>query len=292
MIKNRMLGFALALAIAVGTDVARAEQGGFPIGPFNVPHTVQGIPVIFPATGVLSFQNTPDGLTIQAKVKISLEDLQSKFGAIIDTIPLPKDNCAHFAGDNMVARIWGKTMAAEGNSIVLTANGDVDIWDCRENPVPNSKMEWVVEDVGFGIKTKVPKVVVWPGNPIKNKLATQPVTIRQTAKIDVISATSLRLVPAKPEVMLGGQYAFITRWLLDVFGINLNDKAKQMLDKAISPDTLTAAIPENIRKFNPTIDQASFGTDNGHAAVFAQMTVRVKAAQAIDILKQFPGAAP
>lgn len=291
MKKHWMLEIIVALAIAFGSNLAKAQQDDVVFGPVNIPHTIQNIPVIFLATARLSFQSTSDALTIHARVKIDLTDLQEKIGAIIDTIPLPNNNCAHYAGDNMVARIWGKRMAVEGDSIVLTANGDVDIWDCRENPVPNSKVEWVVEDVGFVIKTKVPKVITWPGNPIKNKLATQPVTVRQSVKIEVISATSLRLAPGKPEVTLGGQYGFITRWLLDAFGVNLNDKAKQMLDKAISPESLTVAIPDIIRQFNPTIDHASFGVENGRGAVLAQMTVKVTSAQAVEIFKKLPRAA-
>jgi hypothetical protein len=44
-------------------------------------------------------------------------------------------------------------------------DGSVAVWDCRENPIPNSKVEWQIKDIGLGIKTKVPVAPGRQGKP-------------------------------------------------------------------------------------------------------------------------------
>jgi hypothetical protein len=71
------------------------------------------------------------------------------------TFKLPSDNCGSYSANNPVVLIPSKELAFKDNSAVFSISGRVEIWDCREKPIPNSKVEWVLKDVGFGVKTKV-----------------------------------------------------------------------------------------------------------------------------------------
>ena len=97
--------------------------------------------------------------------------LNGHAGAV--TRPLSRDQRTHSA-NNLVVSVPRKELAFKDKAEVFSIAGSVEIWDCRQNPVPNSKVDFVLKDVGFGVKTKVPQVVTWPGDPIKNTLLTEP----------------------------------------------------------------------------------------------------------------------
>jgi hypothetical protein len=196
------------------------------IGPLTVQQNVQGIFVTVVSTTYLSLHTTNDGLSFHARVRADLRDLQSKIGSVIDTIPLPTDNCRSFSANNPVVTIWGKELKAEGSTATLWLHGYVDVWDCRENPIPNSKVVWV-NDGPFGLSR--PKVETWPGSPIKNKLARQPFDISEPAQVVKASDVSVQLKLGDPNVHLGGQFVAITNGVLRIAGIDLNTRAKDAL---------------------------------------------------------------
>jgi hypothetical protein len=78
------------------------------------------------------------------------------------------------------------------------------------------------------------------------------------------------LLLGDPNVTLG-QYTFITEWLLNLFKADLNAKVKLALEEAIDPSMLVVAIPEDIRKFNPTTKSEAFGTDSGQPALLVHL---------------------
>jgi hypothetical protein len=227
---------------------------------------------------VTTGQNT---LQFDARIISDLSDLQSKSGPIIDTFPLPTDNCHSFSANNPVVKIWGKELVPSGTIAVLRLHGNVENWDCRENPVPNSKVEWR-NDGPFGLA--VPHVVTWPGNPIKNLLITQPFDVSLPASVRVVDDQTVALDIGTPTVTLGGQFSGITNGVLRIAGIDLNQKVKQALDQAINPALLRQGIPPDYAKLNPRIQSASFVNDGGKLALQIGTTAAVPGAQLTEFL--------
>jgi hypothetical protein len=81
-------------------------------------------------------------------IEADLIDLQNKVGAIIDTFPLPKNNCASFSPHNPVVFVPSKEIDVTGNDPVLRVGGNVVLWECLQNPVANSKVEWETKRIG------------------------------------------------------------------------------------------------------------------------------------------------
>jgi hypothetical protein len=158
------------------------------------------------------------------------------------------------------------------------------MWDCRENPVPNSKVEWEMKSIG-PIKTKVPRVVTWPGSPIKNKLATQPFQAELPVTLQRVNESTVSLSVGRPDIELKGQYAFITKGVLTIAGIDVNQKAQAALNKAIDPEKLKLAIPPEFQEFNPTIDSARFIDDAGQLAAEINMSALIPAAKVTEMIK-------
>ncbi|TAY50941.1 hypothetical protein [Rhizobium leguminosarum] len=253
------------------------------VGPISYQQDVNGVAVNLSATTYFQLSNTAKEITLKARVVGDLTDLQKKIGQIVDTFALPSDNCKSFSGNNPVVNLPRKELLYREQKAVFSVGGTVDMWDCRENPVPNSKVEWKLQDVGFGIKTKVPVVVTWPGSPIKNKLGSQSFDV--DLPLAITHATdSLSLVIEKPAIDLKGQYAFITEGILKIAGIDINQKAHDALEKAIDPNKLRVAIPEELGEFHPQIDGAKFVDLSGNLAIEISLSASVPLAELTNIV--------
>lgn len=292
MVVSRLLIAASLIALAgpvmaqAGPPASGAKPDELLVGPITVPQSVQGVTVNIVSTTYLSLHTTNDGLTFRARVRADLRDLQSKIGTIIDTIALPTDNCRSFSANNPVVTVWGKELKAEGATATLWLHGHVDVWDCRENPIPNSKVEWV-NDGPFGLSR--PKVVTWPGSPIKNKLAQQPFDISEPVQIEKVSDTAARLKLGDPNVHLGGQFVAITNGVLKIAGIDLNSKAKDALQAAMDPAKIQVSVPQEFLQLNPVIEEAGFTGDGGVLSVQMTLSAKVPAAVVNDRLQAFLG---
>jgi hypothetical protein len=272
--KNFLLIGCLCMAVAATAIPAAAQQdaGEIRIGPIAVPEEIQGVTVTSSILLYLKARTDASGLYLDAHLVADLADLQAKIGAIIDTIPLPTNNCASFKPDNLVARIPDKQLLPSPPRALLEVGGAVDVWQCLENPVPNSKVEWV-NDGPFGVAR--PKIVTWPGDPIKNKGATQPFDATLPVTAIVVDPRTVALRYEQPEVRLGGQYAFLTNGILNLAGVDLNAEARKALDRAIDPKKLQTAIPAEYARLNPTIRDASFGEVDGHLALLLDFSAAV-----------------
>jgi hypothetical protein len=276
------VGLLCFFLTAVGPAEAQVQQPSpqdLFLGPVTVTQPVQGVPVNIVSSAHLSLHTEADGLYLKAGVIADLNDLQAKIGAIVDTIQLPRENCRSFSANNPVVTIWGKELKAEASAATLWLHGAVDVWDCRENPVPNSKVEWRIENIGLGVKTKVPVVVTWPGSPIKNKLLTQPFDISEPLNFVRVNDSTVALELGDPNVQLGGQYVAVTKGLLSIAGINVNEKARDALRQAIDPTKLQASIPDEYLKLNPKIEAASFEANGSILLATMILSARVPAEQ-------------
>jgi hypothetical protein len=56
-----------------------------------------------------------------------------------------------YSANNLVS-VPRKELAFRDRATVFSIAGSVEIWDCRENRLPNSKVDVVLKDVGFGVK--------------------------------------------------------------------------------------------------------------------------------------------
>jgi hypothetical protein len=253
----------LAAVALVGAALSCAQVAPAPdevqMGPVDVTQEIQGVPVTIPVTGFVSIQTAPTGITVAMRTFANLQDLQAKIGSIVDTVALPRDNCRSFSANNPVVSIYTKKLTVDGASAVMTMAGDVDLWDCRENPIPNSKLEWV-EESWLGVEVRRPKIATWPGSPIKNKLLTQPVTAMLSASLTVPTDTTVQVVMGSPKVELGGQAALaaVRDALLNLFRVDVNAIAERALRAAIDPNKLAIAEPEELRKLNLKVTKATF----------------------------------
>lgn len=247
---------------------------------------VSGVPVTI--STMLYFQAEPAGDRLAVKVRADgdLSDLQAKIGAIVDTFELPTDNCRSFNADNPVVSISHKEIGFSGGQLVFAISGNVAMWDCRENPVPKTKVEWVIEKIG-PIKTKVPKVITWPGDPIKNKLGSQSFEIKLPIGIRRVDATSVELELGRPNVDLKGQYAFITEGILSIAGIDINDRLDTALRAAIDPEMVRASLPNELMRYRPTIETVGFSDHDGRLHMDIALKADMSAADGAKLLAEF-----
>jgi len=74
---------------------------------------------------------------------------------------------------------------------------------------------------------------------------------------------------------IGGQYAFITKGVPDVAGVNINDEAYSALQKAIDPQRLLLTLPAEVVKYNPVIDDAELVVNGGYLLAQIRMSALV-----------------
>ena len=274
-------------SIGVATTAAYAQPAPAPnevvLGPVHVPYVVQGVTVVPKVTSYLSVSTSPAAISIKARTYVDLRDLQAKIGSIIDTQPLPRDNCRSYSANNPVVTIHTKQLLLAGDAAAIRVAGDVDVWDCRENPIPNSKVEWR-NDGPFGLS--IPHIVTWPGSPIKNRLLQQPVSASLGAKLTVPSDTSLGPVMLQPQVDLGGQPGLVAvrDLVLNLFRVDVNALAERALRSAIDPNKLVVALPAEVQQMNLKITKASF-VDVGGLGVELVAEGNVSSANLTDLLK-------
>jgi hypothetical protein len=178
-----------------------------------------------------------------------------------------------------------KELLFRDGAAIFSIGGTVALWDCRENPIPNSKVTWEVKNVGLGIKTKVPVVHTWSGDPIKNKLGSQSFDADLPAVLTRKDPSTVALILGRPDIELKGQYAFITKGILSIAGIDINEKAQNALSKAIDPEKLKLAIPDEFEQFNPQIEAARFIDDGGQLAAELTMSALIPASKVTEMIK-------
>src|SRR5437870_5571133 len=72
------------------------------VGPITTTNDVNGVRVNIEIASYFHVVSKADGLHLDARIEGNLENLQAKFGSIVDTFPLPKGNCDSYKPDNLV----------------------------------------------------------------------------------------------------------------------------------------------------------------------------------------------
>jgi hypothetical protein len=190
--------------------------------------------------------------------------LQQNIAAIVDKFGFPTNNCASYKLDNQVVSLSDVALTFDSNSsdALLTVAGTDTVWTCLQNPIPDIVTTWVMKSYtvfGVTIKTLVPQVQTLPGSPIKTVILTQPFNAQlflspqvslKTTGTGSSQTTNLNIGLQLDSVnlVLGGQYAFITNAVLSIAGININtlayDSLRQLIDVSDSvPDLFFTTVP-------------------------------------------------
>lgn len=252
----------------------------------SVEQVVQGVPVAVRVYTFLSLKPVGARVMAHARAVADLGDLQNKIGALIDTIPLPTDNCSHFGIDNVVARIWGKQITVSGNVATLKLNGDAEIWTCAKNPIPCSRIEWDEKNV-FGAIIHIPRTVFFDCNPpVKTRNLSQPFEAKLPFSLSVVDSDTFAIKLGDPDVDLGGPLGGVTEGILKIAGVDVNAKVKEALDRAISPDALKQNLPEFLLKYNPTLTRADFLSNSGALALTLELEALLDTKALGEILRE------
>lgn len=285
---SKTLRAGVVAVVTCGAAHAASANDELIVGPISVPKTYQGVTVTPVVTSYFKLTTQADGLHLNARVESDLRDLQNKFSGLIDTMPLPRDNCRSFSGNNPVVSLSNKQLKAEGNTGRIAISGEVKLWDCRENPIP--EIYW--DPTGctgrlpiFNREYKFGCPKSRKGSPIKNVLLTQPFDFTVPFSLQKIGDRSISLVIGDPKVDLGGQLAFISKGVLKIAGVDINAEAKKAIEASIDPNSLTVSIPSEYAELNPIVEGASFGEKGGSLTAFVEMTARIPATKMNDLIK-------
>jgi hypothetical protein len=245
-------------------EVIAIETPGVYAGTFTLPKTVGKVPITIPVEIYLAADIGLKTPTVLIKAVADLGDLQRKMPQLISGANLPSDNCGSYSANNPVVSLTNTRLTFTDGTALFHTNGSVAVWDCRENPIPNSKVEWQLKNVGLGIKTKVPVVSKWPGSPIKNKLGTQPFSIDIPVTLRQADGSALAVDIGEARADLGGQYADITKAILNLVKVDVNQKLNDAIRNAVDPKALAAQLPKEITGAGIMLDEAKFvGLDSG-----------------------------
>lgn len=248
---------------------------------------VQGVRITAQVYTFLSIEILDDKLKLHARAIADLSDFQNKIGALIDTIPLPTDNCSHFGVDNVVARIWGKQITVNGDVATLKLNGDVEIWTCAKNPIPCTRIEWDEKNI-LGAIIRVPRTVFYDCNPpIKNRNLSQPFEATLPFRLAPVDSQTFALRLGDPSVNLGGALGSVTEGILRIAGVDINAKVKEALDRAVNPEVLKQSLPEFLLKYNPALTRAELLSNSGALALTLEMEAILDAKALGELIQEF-----
>lgn len=253
----------------------------------SVEQTVQGVPIKAEVYTFLSIGILDDKVKLHARAIADLSDFQNKIGALVDTIPLPTDNCSHFGLDNVVARIWGKQITVSGNVATLKLNGDVEVWTCLKNPIPCTRT--VFDEVNvFGGKIRIPRIETFDCNPpIKNRNLSQPFDATLPFSVAVVDSDTFAIKLGDPDVNLGGALGGVTEGILKIAGVDVNAKVKEALDQAVNPEVLKQNLPEFLLKYNPTLTRAELLSNSGALALTLEADALLDAQALGELIQEF-----
>lgn len=244
---------------ALAGSILQPQPGEALIDSRIVEQTVQGVALKAQVYTFLSVKPVDAQIQLHARVIADLSDLQNKIGALIDTIPLPTDNCARFSADNLVARIWGKQITVDGNTATLTLNGNVEVWTCLEIP--------------FGLP------------PFKTRNLSQSFDAALPFQVEVVGPQSYALKLGDPSVDLGGPLGGVTEGILRIAGVDINAKVKEALNRALNPGALQQTLPDFVLKYNPTLTRAELLSNSGALALRLEVDATLNIWQLAELIR-------
>lgn len=245
-------GLGLGCQAAAGQDLLlQPLSGELLVGPLAFSQLVAGISLPLRASAFLVASPDSDRLRIHVRAVTDLASLQARIGDLVDTIPLPANDCDHPGGDNIFVRIWGKSLAIQDRTATVTLHGDVDKWICAP--------------IVFKIRQSFD--------------ADLPFTLEKG------SAQTVALKLGKPNVVLEVLGRKVPGQFLDFLGFDLNGSIKEALDRAIAPSSLQIAVPQYLNLLHPDLTRVDFLSNYGKLAATAELGVMLDPRAVIELVK-------
>lgn len=262
----------VAALLGAGSHSVAAQEGLFQprkdealLGIHPLSQTVQGVPLSTPVFGFLTLLPEGDSLRLNTRVAVDLSDLQQKTGPLVDTIPLPTDNCARYSLDNIVMRIEGKQITIHGKVATLRLNGKAEVWTCLEVPF---------------------------SSPFKNRNVRASFEVAIPFWLAVVDSHTVAVDLGDPKVQIKGDLGDLAEEVLKILGVDLNRQAKEALRRAINPNQLKASLPEDLRRLDPDILRAELLSNSGALAATLEMSTVVDGEGLGELLKLLQSGLP
>jgi hypothetical protein len=243
--------WAAALACSACDPAKALDINEMFVSNFSVTESTSGVDITVPGKVYIGADITVESAPIiRIHAIADLSDLQRKLPSIMAKVPLPSSNCATFSplsAKNMVVSLSTYRLGFSNGEALFHAEGSAEIWSCIQNPVPNTKIDMCMKDIkvlGRTVtKTKVPCVHTWPGDPIKATLGSQPFSLDLPFGLKLVDGATVQLAPGEAKMNLNGQYANITKDVLNAIKVNINDKLNDAIQHAIDTKKITSSIP-------------------------------------------------
>ncbi|MFO1185790.1 MAG: hypothetical protein U1E56_13555 [Bauldia sp.] len=281
-------GLVLAASFALAGPLL-ADDRSASLGPFVRTEKIEGVEVAIPVS--VDLTRTPgEGVEIvRARLTVGLGDLAAKAGSILAVAKLPSDPCKTY-GLNPVVILQRQSVDIRDGALHLAIAGKADIWNCAANPLPATRVESSVHNLGWGMRARLPdRLRVRPGAPLKALVGIQPFEADVTVRLVKDGAKTIRLELGPPSVRLTGKYVALTKGILRAASVDVNALAKSALDKAIKPDRLRRTVP-SLPGFDPSVESAAFVATNGVPAAEIGLRADVAPLAVFGLLAQLPGA--
>jgi hypothetical protein len=250
----------LADAAALPDTLFQPRPDELLLGPVSFTPVVQGVSLALPVSVFLSIRPAGDQVQINVRAFAGLADLQHKIGALVDTVPLPRDNCQHFGVNNFVASISGKELTIDGDVATLALQGEVEDWACVQLPFVS---------------------------PAKTILVTQPFDAALPFRVGLADPHTIAVQLGQPSIKLGGSLAGITQGILSIAGVDLSTKAQELLASSISPDLLRQTLPADLLPLSPVITRAELASHSGDLALYVEMNASIDGKVIGQLIRQF-----
>jgi hypothetical protein len=253
--------FGAALLVAGLTTTAAAQLA---VGPIAITNTVNGIPITVSATSTITVSAIENERTVDARIFVDLIDLQRKFPNVMNTFRPPADNCANRGTDRQtpVVSLKSNALWPVDDHLIMSINGHVDIWSCIARS-PKSEIEWKRKKFGF-LKIKVP--VIRTVRSVTKKMEGSQ-SFRGNLPVQLVKkdGENITFKIAEPEIKMEGQNALLTNASLNLAKIDINKKALNALQSAISPAKLKSVLPKEFQNLNMKVVSTRFRSYGGHA---------------------------
>jgi hypothetical protein len=271
---NRVLS---ALLVVAFLPSAAAQQGmeNVDAPPWEFSVSTPGAAVDVKVKSSFSRQESGQSVRVSGLSTVDLSDLQQKLPTIVGALDVPRNNCQRFASDNVVASVGGSTLSFANNTPTLSISGLSSVWACLQNPTPETKVVWAIQQIAPGIKTKVPNVVTTPGAPLKTKLVetgfewSAPLVWTQPGKMRTGSATiGLRDSSANKDDRK-------PQWL-DALAGSLGEQINKTLTPFIDVNKI---VPAEFVEKSLVINSVNFINQDGHLVAKVNWSATVPVAQ-------------
>ena len=267
------LFFVVSSALALDTPEVYVAD-------FSATQTVSGISIAFPGQVYLSADFSVMAAPVVAvHATVDLSNLQGQIPALVAKLPLPTNNCASYSPKNPVVLLSNTSLTfSGGGQAAFHTDGSAVIWDCTQSLAPCTKVVWKMKNV-LGVKIKIPELDTFSCNPpLKTILGTQPFAIDVPLGLKIDGRNAIQLVPGDAPVTLSGQYASITKVILDQFKINLSAMLTDAIKKSFDTKAATASIPAEFTQAGLSLSSANFVQVKDALGVDVKMKVNVTGA--------------